>query len=74
MALLPKLLLAAVIGVQEFLLRQVSTVWRQHLKLQVEIACNHPNHADFERAMDKLENNLSTKLDIYFAPQRTSPP
>ncbi len=72
MALLPELLLTAVIGFQAFLFRQVSEARREHLKLQVEIARNHPSHADFERAMDKLENNLSAKLDIYFSSQRNN--
>lgn len=72
MALLPELLLTAVIGFQAFLFRQVSEARREHLKLQVEIARNHPSHADFERAMDKLENNLSAKLDIYFASKRNN--
>lgn len=74
MALLPELLLTAVIGFQAFLFRQVSEARREHLKLQVEIARNHPSHADFERAMDKLENNLSAKLDIYFSSQRNNTP
>lgn len=66
-AALPEMLFTIVIGFQVFLFQQISEARREHLKLQVEIARNHPSHADFERAMDKLESNLSAKLDIYFS-------
>lgn len=66
MALLPELLLTAVIGFQAFLFRQVSESRREHLELRVEIAQNYPRHNDIERAMDKLESNLRQQLDTHF--------
>lgn len=65
MALLPELLLTAVIGFQAFLFRQVSEARREHLELRVEIAQNYPRHNDFERAMDKLEASLRALLDTH---------
>lgn len=67
MALLPELLLTAVIGFQAFLFRQVSEARREHLELRVEIAKNYPSHNDFERAMDKLENSLRAQLNTHFS-------
>ena len=75
-ALLPELLLTAVIGFQAFLFRQVSEARREHLELRVEIAQNYPRHNDIERAMDKLESNLRQQLDTHFRTlnQRISTP
>ncbi|NBF13167.1 hypothetical protein BS643_18030 [Pseudomonas protegens] len=67
MALLPELLLTAVIGFQAFLFRQVSESRREHLELRVEIAKNYPQHNDIERAMDKLESSLRAQLDTHFS-------
>ena len=67
MALLPELLLTAVIGFQAVLFRQVSEARREHLELRVEIAKNYPQHNDIERAMDKLESSLRAQLDTHFS-------
>lgn len=67
MALLPELLLTAVIGFQAFMFRQISEARREHLELRVEIAQNYPRHNDIERAMDKLESNLRVLLDTKFS-------
>ncbi len=67
MGLLPEMLLTAVIGFQAFLFRQVSEARREHLELRVEIAKNYPSHADFERALDKLESSLRAQLDTHFS-------
>ena len=76
MALLPELLLTAVIGFQAFMFRQISEARREHLELRVEIAQNYPRHNDIERAMDKLESNLRALLDTKFSTmnQRSNTP
>lgn len=76
MALMPELLLTAVIGFQAFLFRQVSEARREHLELRVEIAQNYPRHNDIERALDKLESNLRQQLEAHFRTlnQRISTP
>jgi len=75
--LLPELLLTAVIAFQAFLFRQVSEARREHLELRVEIAKNYPSHADFDRALDKLEarfeKSLKALLDTYFSTIRNKP-
>lgn len=63
MALLPELLLTAVIGFQAFLFHQVSEARREHLELRVDIAKNYPSTNDIERALDKLENSLRTHFE-----------
>lgn len=63
---LPELLLTAIFAFQVFLFRQISEARRDHLKLRIEIAQNHPSHTDVERAMDKLETNFLNQLELHF--------
>lgn len=71
MALLPELLLTAVIGFQAFLFKQVSEARREHLELRVEIAQTYLSGADFERGLDKLEQRFErtfkAQLDAHFS-------
>lgn len=60
---LPEFVLIGLVTLQIFLFQKMSQAHREHMDLRLDIAKNYPTFDIFERSIEKLEKNLSAKID-----------